>query len=118
LYKFMKEYKIDAKNKSLGRVASEAAKALRGKNEADFKDNVAPDIKVMVSNVNDLKITGLKMDQKIYKRYSGYPGGLKEMVMSKVVEKKGKAYIFEKAVKGMLPKNKLQKQMMKNLIIS
>lgn len=114
----MTEYKIDAKNRTLGRVASEAAKALRGKNEASFEDNVVADVKVVVSNVNDLKVTGLKMDQKIYKKYSGYPGGLTETVMSKVVEKKGKAYIFEKAVRGMLPKNKLQKQMMKNLIIS
>lgn len=114
----MKEYKIEAKNRSLGRVASEAAKALRGKNETDFKDNVTPDVKVIVSNVNDIVVTGKKMEQKKYKSYSGYPGGLTETVMSKVVERKGKAIIFEKAVKGMLPKNKLQKQMMKNLIIN
>lgn len=113
----MKEYILDAKDKVLGRVASEAAAILRGKKTSEFAANIVADVKLKVVNVDKIKITGKKLSQKEYKNYSGYPGGLKITVMDKILQKKGMGYIFKKAVLGMLPKNKLQKQIMKNLII-
>lgn len=112
------EYIIDAKNKSLGRVASEAALVLRGKRRVDFAPNKIPDIKVQIKNLNAIKIEEKKNRQKEYKRYSGYPGGLKFYSLKKILEKRGIEYVFKKAVTGMLPKNRLQKQMIKNLVIS
>ncbi len=114
----MKEYVIDAKNKSLGRIASEAAGILRGKREVDFAPNRLPALKVKVVNLDKIKLSEKKILQKRYKSHSGYPGGLKVSLMKKVLEKKGIAYIFRRAVMNMLPKNKLQKRMIKNLIIS
>lgn len=113
----MKEYTINAKDKPLGRVASDAAAILRGKKETDFKDNRVADVKVSIVNVDKIAITGRKTEQKTYKKYSGYPGGLKYVPLSKILKEKGAAYALKKAVLGMLPKNKLQKQMLKNLII-
>lgn len=113
----MKEYTINAKDRSLGRVASDAAAILRGKKEIDFQAHRLADVKVNIVNVDKILITGRKAEQKTYKRYSGYPGGLKYISLSKVLKEKGAAYVLKKAVMGMLPKNKLQKQMFKNLII-
>jgi large subunit ribosomal protein L13 len=112
-----KEYRIDANKKSLGRVASEAAVFLRGKNNPDFVPNRVPDIKLIVANIDSVKITGKKMEQKEYKNFSGYPGGLKITNMNEIIKKKGIEYVFKHAVRGMLPKNKLRKEMMKNLVI-
>jgi large subunit ribosomal protein L13 len=112
------EYVIDAKDKALGRVASEAAVILRGKKEADFAPNRLPDIKVKIINIEKIKITDKKLKEKEYKSHSGYPGGLKTTPLKKILEKKGMEYVLKKAVMGMLPKNKLRdKIMMKNLII-
>jgi len=113
-----KEYTIDAQSKSLGRIASEAAVLLMGKNETDFARNVAPSVKVQIINASKASIHPKKLDMKKYKSYSGYPGGLKETPMKKVIEKKGYSELFRTAVNGMLPKNKLQSVMMKNLIIT
>jgi len=112
------EYIIDAKDKILGRVASEAVLVLRGKKEANFVPNRVFDVKVKIINLDKIKISEKKIKQKNYKRYSGYPGGLKIISLEKMLEKKGIEYVFKKAVMGMLPKNKLQKKIMKNLIIS
>jgi len=109
------EYTIDVKDKVLGRVASEVAVLLRGKNNVDFAPNKVPDVKVNIINVNDIKVTGNKYDKKEYKQYSGYPGGLKKTPLSRIAETKGKAFIFQKAVLGMLPKNRLQQILIKNL---
>ncbi len=113
----MKEYTIDAKNKPLGRVASEAASVLRGKNTVDFTPNRVPDMRLIVENIDKIKISGNKLKQKEYIRHSGYPGSLKSAKMGEVIAKKGMKYVFEKTVDGMLPKNKLRKQMMKRLIV-
>lgn len=115
----MKTYTIDAKNKILGRVASEVAALLRGKGEVDFAPNLTPKVKVEVLNINDLKVSGDKLNTKIYTNYSGYPGGLKTTTIGKVLSTKGKGmgYSLRRAVMGMLPKNKLRAQMIKNLII-
>ena len=113
----MKEYTIDAKGRALGRVASEAAAILRGKNDAIFQENVAPDIKLIILNVEQIKLTGQKSKQKEYKSYSGYPGSLKFIPIAGAIEKKGMAYVFRTAVLGMLPKSKLQIKMIKKLFL-
>jgi large subunit ribosomal protein L13 len=111
-------YEIDAQNKKLGRVASEVAVILMGKNRADFVRNAIPNIKVKITNASKIFTTNKKMSGKIYKKYSGYPGGLKERTMKKVASDKGMKEALRIAIKGMLPKNKLRDRMMKNLIIT
>lgn len=111
------EHTIDAQGKKLGRIASEAASLLMGKNRTDFVRNVAPEVKVKIVNTGKLSVTNKKMEQKIYKNYSGFPGGLKERTMKKVVSDKGMKEAVRIAIRGMLPKNKLRDRMMKNLII-
>lgn len=112
------EYLIDAQDKKLGRVATEVAVLLMGKNRADFVRNAIPDVKVKISNASKISTTNKKMEQKIYKNYSGYPGGLRERSMKKVISDKGMKEVLRIAIKGMLPKNKLRDRMMKNLIIT
>lgn len=112
------EYIIDAKFKKLGRVASEAATVLMGKNRVDFVRNAIPEVKVKIANAGKISTTNKKMNDKVYKNYSGYPGGLRERTMKKVVSDKGMKEVLRIAIKGMLPKNKLRDRMMKNLIIS
>lgn len=109
-----KEIIIDAKDKSLGRVATEAANCLRGKHKADYLPNVAPKISVKVINIGKAKITGNKLEKKTYKKYSGYPGNLRYVSLKKMMEKNPKA-LFKKVVGGMLPKNKLANRIIKNL---
>ncbi len=111
-------YTIDAQSKKLGRLASEIAVILMGKNRPDFTRNAIPDIKVKITNAGKISVTNKKMDNEVYKNYSGYPGGLKERPMKKVVADKGMREVLRIAVKGMLPKNKLRVRMMKNLTIS
>ena len=113
----MKEYTIDAKNKTLGRVASETAAVLRGKTDPSFEPNRVPDAKVSVINMADIKITGQKGKNKRYTRYTGFPGGLRFESMEKALKEKGMNYVFRKAVSGMLPRNKLYGAIIKNLII-
>ena len=112
------EYTIDAKEKSIGRVASEAAVFLMGKNSPSYKRNVAPEVQVNIINAAEANIPLKKTKEKIYKRYSGYPGGLKEIPMQKIIEKKGVEEVFKIAVRGMLPANRLRKEMLSNLKIS
>ena len=112
------EHTIDAKGKKLGRIASEAAKLLMGKNTVSFVRNDIPDVKVKIVNAGKSDIRSKKIDSKEYKNYSGYPGGLKITGMKKVLADKGYKESFRIAVNGMLPKNKLRPLMMKNLIIT
>ena len=112
------DYTIDAQNKKLGRLASEAAILLMGKNRADFARNTVADAKVKIVNAGKIFVTNKKMDSKIYKNYSGYPGGLKETSMKKVVAVKGMKEALRIAIKGMLPTNKLRPRIMKNLTIT
>lgn len=114
----MKTYTIDAKDKVLGRVASEVAATLIGKKETDSAKHLVPEVKVVVVNINDLKVTGNKMKGKEYRHYTEYPGGLRSVTMDKLVAKKGYEEIFTKAVSGMLPKNKLRDRYLKNLTVS
>jgi large subunit ribosomal protein L13 len=112
------EYTIDATNKSLGRLASEAATKLMGKNTTTFVRNAVPNTRVTITNASKMKVDPKKLDQKIYKTYSGYPGGLKEKKMAHVVSTKGYTEVVTTAVKGMLPDNKLKKEMLKHLIVT
>ena len=112
------EYIIDAQNKKLGRIASQAAVILMGKNRPDFVRNAIPAVKVKITNAGKISITNKKMEDTTYKNYSGYPGGLRERNMKKVISDKGMKEVLRIATKGMLPKNKLRDRMMKNLIIT
>jgi large subunit ribosomal protein L13 len=109
---------IDAKGKKLGRVASQAASLLIGKDSTDFRRNVVPKTEVIIVNAGGLDLNEKKLDQKKYKRYSGYPGGLKEEVMRHKLARRGIAEIVKQTVYGMLPKNKLRSRMIKNLKVS
>jgi large subunit ribosomal protein L13 len=111
------EYTIDAQGKSMGRVATEAASILMGKNTTSFARNVAPDITVRIVNASKAAISDKKKGEKTYTRYSGYPGGLKSETLAHLLGRKGYAEAFRKAVKGMLPKNRLQPIMMKRLSV-
>lgn len=109
---------IDATNKKLGRVASEIATILRGKDTVAFTPHVFADIKVEVINAAKINVDDTKKRTKMYKRYSGYPGGQRELSLEKVTEKKGMKEAVRIAVRGMLPPNKLRAKMLKNLTIT
>ena len=89
-----------------------------GKNLPSFSRNSAPNVRVEIVNASKIKNTVEKVSDKKYLRYSGYAGGLKERTMQEVIDKKGYQEVFEKAIQGMLPANKLRPIMMKNLIIT
>ena len=105
-----KWYVVDAANMTLGRLASEVAKVLRGKNKAIFTPHMDTGDFVIVVNADKVKVTGRKLDQKIYYRHSGYVGGMKETTLRKMMAKKPER-VVELAVKGMLPKGPLGRQM-------
>lgn len=109
---------IDANGKTLGRLATEVAAILLAKNSPSFAKNFAAKIQVQVTNASKVKITGDKLKEKTHKRFSLYPGGLKTPSWSDVASKKGFKELIRHAVEGMLPKNSLQKERMKNLKIS
>ncbi len=107
-------YKIDATNKVLGRLSTEIAGLLRGKNKPDFEPHKLPDVKVIVFNIEKTKLTGKKSSNKIYLRHTGYVGHLKTIKASEII-KKDPSQLLRFAVSGMLPKNKLRAKMLKNL---
>lgn len=109
------EYKIDATNKVLGRLASEIAMILRGKNTPNFDPTKLAQVSVTVTNVARMRVTGNKMQKKLYRHHSGYHGGLKEETLEHVMQK-DPSRALRTAVNGMLPKNRLRDQMLKNLI--
>ena len=105
-----KWYVVDAANMTLGRLASEVAKVLRGKNKPIFTPHMDTGDYVIVINAEKVKVTGKKLDQKIYYHHSGYVGGLKETTLKEKLAKKPEE-VVELAVKGMLPKGPLGRQM-------
>ena len=109
-----KWYIIDAANKPLGRVATEAAKLLRGKHKPTFTPNIDTGDHVIILNVKDVILTGNKLNQKIYRHHSGYIGGMKE-VSAKVMLEKNPEKDMTLAVKGMLPHNSLGRAQLKKL---
>ena len=111
-----KWYVVDATNKTLGRLAAEVAKVLRGKNKPIFTPHIDTGDYVIVINAEKIKVTGKKLDQKIYYHHSGWVGGLKEATLREMMAKKP-ATVVEKAVKGMLPKGPLGSQMYTKLFV-
>jgi len=107
-------YLVDAEGKILGRLASKIAQVLSGKNKPIYTPHLDTGDFVVVINAKKVKVTGNKEKKKIYYHYSGYPGGMKEIVYEKLLEKKP-ALIIQKAVRGMLPKSKLGRKMLKKL---
>lgn len=108
---------IDAQDKSLGRIASAAAKILIGKDSAAFAKNVVTKTEVKIVNANKIRISGNKEKAKEYIRYSGFPGGQKIESYEQLTARRGKAEAIRLAVLGMLPKNKLQTPRIKLLTI-
>ncbi|MBO8158074.1 MAG: 50S ribosomal protein L13 [Thermosyntropha sp.] len=109
-----KWYVIDASGQTLGRLASEVATILRGKHKPIYTPHVDTGDYVIIINAEKVVLTGNKLDEKLYRRHSGYPGGLKEMTYREFLQKKPEKAI-EVAVKGMLPHNRLGRKMFKKL---
>jgi len=111
-----KWYVVDADGMTLGRLASEVAKVLRGKNKAIFTPHLDTGDYVIIVNAEKVKVTGKKMEQKIYYRHSDYVGGMKETTLKEMLVKHPER-VLEFAVKGMLPKGPLGRQMYKKLFV-
>lgn len=109
-----KWYVVDAEGKTLGRLASEVAKVLRGKNKPVFTPHVDTGDYVIIVNAEEVSVTGKKLDQKIYYHHSDYVGGMKETTLREMMAKKPEK-VLELAVKGMLPKGPLGRSMIKKL---
>lgn len=105
---------VDAKGKTLGRLASEIAKRLKGKHKPEYTPHVDTGDYIVVINAEQVMVTGRKTEQKIYYRHSGYPGGLKEETFGKLIQRQP-TRVLELAVKGMLPKNILGRAMFRKL---
>ena len=101
-----KWYLVDAEGLELGRMSSEIAKILRGKNKPEYTPHIDTGDYVVIVNADKVKITGKKLDQKLYYHHSDYVGGMKEMTMREMLAKKP-TYVVEHAIKGMLPKGPL-----------
>ena len=111
-----KWYVVDAEGKTLGRLASEVAKILRGKNKPIFTPHLDTGDYVIIVNAAKVEVTGKKLDQKIYYRHSRFVGGMKETTLRTMLAKKPEQ-VVELAVKGMLPKGPLGRQMYKKLFV-
>lgn len=111
-----KWYVVDAEGQTLGRLTSEIAKVLRGKNKPEFTPHVDTGDYVIVVNAEKVKTTGKKLDQKIYYKHSDYVGGMKETTLRELLAKKPEK-VVELAVKGMLPKGPLGRAMLKKLFV-
>ena len=109
-----KWYVVDATGKTLGRLASEIATVLRGKNKPMYAPNIDAGDYVIVINAEKVSVTGKKLDQKVYTHHSGYVGGLKTITLKQQIEKKPEE-VMKHAVKGMLPKNALGRKMFSKL---
>jgi large subunit ribosomal protein L13 len=109
-------YLIDANGKILGRLATEIATLLRGKNRVNFDRSIDLGNYVIIINAEKIKLTGKKEEQKIYRYHTNYPGSLKEIPYAELMKKKPD-FVIKKAVKGMLPDNKLSRKLIKRLKI-
>lgn len=109
-----KWYVVDAAGHTLGRLASEVASVLRGKNKPIYTPHIDTGDYVIIVNADKVKVTGKKLDQKIYYNHSAYVGGMKETTLKDMLAKKPE-YVINHAVKGMLPKGPLGRQMFKKL---
>ena len=109
-------YVVDGTNQTVGRIASKIASVLRGKNKAYYTPHVDCGDYVILINADKVVFTGNKSEQKIYLNYSGYPGGKKEEVAEDLLKRRPEV-VMERAVKGMLPKNRLGRKMIKKLFV-
>lgn len=109
-----KWYVVDAEGQTLGRLASQVAAVLRGKNKPIYTPHLDTGDYVIVINADKISVTGKKLDQKLYRRHSEYTGGFKETTLKEMMNKKPEE-VIKHAVKGMLPKNTLGKNMLKKL---
>ena len=109
-----KWYLVDGENEILGRLASQIASLLRGKHKPEFTPHLDLGDHVIVINADKIKVTGNKLTQKVYKRYTGFPGGLHIRSLEKTLQERPERVLFH-AVKGMLPKNRLGRKMIKKL---
>jgi large subunit ribosomal protein L13 len=107
-------YVIDARGRILGRMATEIAKVLRGKHKPYYTPNQDAGDFVIVVNAREIKLTGAKLDQKIYYRHTEYPGGIRERTAAQMLEEKPEELVML-AVKGMLPKNRLSRKLVTKL---
>ncbi len=114
----MEKHTLDAQGKKVGRIASEAAKLLMGKQRTDYVRNAVPNIQVEITNASKADVNEQRQQEEMKARYSTYPSGIKVPTVGQVLEKKGHAELFRKAVYGMLPSNKLRPLMMKHLKIT
>jgi large subunit ribosomal protein L13 len=112
------EQVVDVKGQKVGRVASQIAALLLGKNSRTFTKHLTADVRVVVQNVDSLDIPANRLAEKKYARYSGYPGGLRMQSVENLIEKKGKSEVLREAVSRMLPRNTLRTPRMKNLTFS
>lgn len=111
-----KWYVVDAKGKTLGRLASQVANILRGKHKPIFSPHVDTGDFVIIINAEEVRLTGKKKDQKMHRYHTGYPGGLKEIPYEKLLKEKPQKAVYE-AVWGMIPHNRLGRKMVKKLKI-
>ena len=111
-----KWYVVDAEGQTLGRLATDIATILRGKNKPQYTPHVDTGDFVVVVNAEKVVVTGRKAEQKVYRRHSGYPGGLKETSYEQLMERRP-TEILRRAVKGMMPKNRLARQQLRKLKI-
>ena len=111
-----KWYVVDATGYTLGRLASEVAKILRGKNKPIFTPFIDTGDYVIITNADKIKVTGKKLEQKVYYRHSDYVGGMKETTLKEMLNKNPER-VIELAVKGMLPKGPLGREMYKKLFV-
>lgn len=107
-------YVVDANNKTLGRLATEVARRLRGKHKAEFTPHVDTGDYIVVTNAEKVTVTGRKSSEKMYYNHTGFPGGIKSISFEKLQDK-NPVNIIERAVKGMLPKNPLGREMYRKL---
>lgn len=112
-----KEYQIDASGKRLGRVATEAASVLLGKDQVDFAKNIVSPVKVAITNASKLDITE-RRGREEFQHYSGYPSGRKVERLDHLANRRGYSEVMRRVISGMLPKNKLHKLRMKNLEVT
>ena len=113
-----KTHKINAQGKSVGRVATEAAMVLMGKDSPSFQNHLVADVEVIIENASKASIAPSKFGETRMKSYSGYPGGLKERTLAHVIEKKGFGEVFMSAIGRMIPRNRLHKERMKRLVVT
>lgn len=109
-------YVVDGTNQTVGRMCARIAAILRGKNKAYYTPHVDTGDYIIVINCEKIVLTGDKLDQKIYDHFTGYPGGRKEEVARNLIKRRPEV-VIERAVKGMLPKNRLGRKMYKKLFV-